>query len=151
AELKDRLRSLSTRLADSGCRSIRDARGTYFRGEMLGDRGRLAFLFPGEGSQYPGMLADLCPHFPEVSALFDTSDRVARQRGLTRLPSEAIFGGEGGADLWSVDLAINAVLSAQWALYQLLLRLGIRPDAVVGHSSGEFLALAAAGALRIDR
>ncbi len=40
----------------------------------------LAFLFPGEGSQYPGMLADLCPHFPEVQPLFDTADQLARGR-----------------------------------------------------------------------
>jgi malonyl CoA-acyl carrier protein transacylase len=151
AELKERLGALLDRLADPGCRSIRDARGTYFREQPPAGRGRLAFLFPGEGSQYPGMLADLCPHFPEVSALFDTSDRVARERGLSRLPSEALFGGGSEPDLWSVELAINVVLSAQWALYQLLNRLGIRPDAVAGHSSGEFLALAAAGALRIDR
>ncbi|HWE40515.1 MAG TPA: acyltransferase domain-containing protein [Isosphaeraceae bacterium] len=151
ADLKERIGSLLGRLADPECRSIRDARGTYFREEPLAGRRRLAFLFPGEGSQYPGMLADLCPHFPEVSALFDTADRVARERGLSRLPSEALFGGGGEPDLWSVELAINVVLSAQWALYQLLLRLGIRPDVVAGHSSGEFLALAAAGALRIDR
>ncbi len=42
-------------------------------------------------------------------------------------------------------------MSAQWALYQVLTRLGLRPDAVVGHSSGELLALAAAGVLQADR
>ena len=36
---------------------------------------------------------------------------------------------------------MNIVLNAQWAMYQLLIRLGLRPDAVVGHSSGELLAL----------
>lgn len=150
-ELAERLRWLVDRLADPERRVIRDARGTYFREEPLAGPGRLAFLFPGEGSQYPGMLADLAPHFPEVSALLDTSDRVARERGLSRLPSEALYGGGDAPELWSVELAINVVLTAQWALYQLLVRLGLRPDAVVGHSSGEFLALAAAGALKIDR
>ncbi len=47
--------------------------------------------------------------------------------------------------------AVNIVLSSQLAIYRLLLRLGLNPDAVVGHSSGEFLALAAAGAVRVDR
>ena len=46
---------------------------------------------------------------------------------------------------------MNVVLNAQWALYQVLTRLGLRPDAVAGHSSGELLALAAAGVLRADR
>ena len=47
--------------------------------------------------------------------------------------------------------AVNVVLNAQWALYQVLTRLGLRPDAVVGHSSGEMLALAAAGVIQSDR
>ena len=39
-------------------------------------RRKLAFLFPGEGAQYPNMLADLCLHFPEVRECFDQIDRV---------------------------------------------------------------------------
>jgi malonyl CoA-acyl carrier protein transacylase/phosphopantetheinyl transferase (holo-ACP synthase) len=154
AGLRDRLRALVERLSDPSCRSIRDARGAYFDEEPLAGAGSLAFLFPGEGSQYPGMLADLCPHFAEVRALFDTADRVAREQGHARLPTEVLFGGvsEGEASLWSMGTAINVVLSAQWALHQVLTgRLGLRPGAVAGHSSGEFLALAAAGVVRIDR
>ena len=67
-ELTERLTSVLPRLADPACRSIRDGRGIYYWDEpLLNDgAGGLAFLFPGEGSQYPGMLADLCFHFPEV-------------------------------------------------------------------------------------
>jgi acyl transferase domain-containing protein/phosphopantetheinyl transferase len=152
ADLAERLGPLIERLVDPNCRSIRDARGAYFWDEPLAGPRSVAFLFPGEGSQYPGMLADLCAHFPEVRTLFDTSDRVARVLGHARLPSAALFEGSGSdeASLWSVGTAINVVLSAQWALYQLLTRLGLRPDAVVGHSSGELLALAAAGAVTVD-
>src|SRR5262249_30752000 len=53
--------------------------------------------------------------------------------------------------LWSAPTAVNVVLSAQCALYQVLTRLGVSPDAVAGHSSGELLALAAAGVLQTDR
>jgi acyl transferase domain-containing protein/phosphopantetheinyl transferase len=152
ADLAERLGVLINRLQDANCRSIRDARGTYFWEEPLGKPGSLAFVFPGEGSQYPGMLADLCLHFPEVRALFDTADRVARAQGHARLPSTVVFDGQNdeNASLWSVGTAVNVVLSAHRALYQLLIRIGLRPDAVVGHSSGEFLALAAAGALTIN-
>ena len=152
ADLVARLDAIAPRLADPSCKSIRDARGTYFWDEPLGRAGGLAFLFPGEGSQYPGMLADLCPHFPEVRALFDTSDRLAREAGAPAPPSAALFGGSGADPaLWASGTAVNLVLSSQWALYQLLTRLGLRPDAVAGHSSGEFLALAAAGSIRVDR
>ena len=152
-ELADRLEVALKKLEDPACRSIRDARGTYFRERPVGEVPRLAFLFPGEGSQYPGMLADLCPHFPEVRALFDTSDRIAREAGDPIWPSEHLFGGRTDQDpaLWSAGVAVNVVLSAQWAIYQLLIRLGLKPDAVVGHSSGELLALAAAGVVEVDR
>ncbi len=154
ADLAARLAASLAKLDDRGCRSIRDARGAYFWDRPAGSEApRMAFLFPGEGSQYPGMLADLCPHFPEVRALFDTSDRIAREAGADRWPSEHLFTHQSGEDpgLWSAGVAANVVLSAQWALYQLLIRLGLRPDAVVGHSSGELLALAAAGVVAVDR
>jgi acyl transferase domain-containing protein/phosphopantetheinyl transferase (holo-ACP synthase) len=152
-DLADRLRSALSKLLQPACRSIRDARGTYFWEHEEGLVPKLAFLFPGEGSQYPGMLADLCPHFPEVRALFDTSDRIARESGATTWPSEHLFSPSTDLDpgLWSAEVAVNVVLSAQWGLYQLLSKLGLRADAVIGHSSGELLALAAAGVLAVDR
>ena len=155
AELEERLAAVLPRLADPACRSIRDGRGVYFWNEPLLSDGRagLAFLFPGEGSQYPGMLADLCIHFPEVRRLFDTADRIARDLGETVPPSEHLFGrAPAGEDtLWSTSTAVNVVLNAQWALYQVLIRLGLEPDAVLGHSSGELLALSAAGVFETDR
>jgi len=154
SDLKERLIAAQSKVADPRCESLRDTRGTYFWRGLGTTDGSLAFLFPGEGSQYPRMLADLCLHFPEVRALFDTADRLALERNYARLPSEVTFGNqsEGGeGEIWSVGMATNLVLSSQWALYQLLSNLGLRPTAVAGHSSGEFLALAAAGALSVDR
>lgn len=153
SDLIDRLEALAKRLADPACRSVRDGRGSYFWDQPLGASGGLAFLFPGEGSQYPGMLADLCFHFPEVRALFDSSDRTALESGAIEPPSERLFGATGQADpsLWESGTAVNVVLSSQWALYSLLRKLGLRPDAVAGHSSGEFLALSASGAVEFGR
>ncbi|SIN89982.1 Beta-ketoacyl synthase, C-terminal domain [Singulisphaera sp. GP187] len=94
AELQERLQAVVTRISDPKCLSIRDARGTYFWDKPSTGSETLAFLFPGEGSQYPGMLADLCPHFPEVRTLFDTADRIAREREFGKLPSEVLFGGD---------------------------------------------------------
>ena len=152
-ELRDRLRRVIERLTNPACTALRDARGNYFWEQPLGTApGSLAFVFAGEGAQYPGMLADLCRHFPEVRAWFDTADRVAREQGHRLLPSEPLFG-DASADevnLWSIGTAVNAVLSAHWAIRTLLAQLAIRPDRVLGHSSGEILALAAAGVLTID-
>ena len=150
ADFRKRLRSALDRISDPKCKSIRDASGTYFWEESLGGPGRLAFLYPGEGSQYPGMLADLCPHFPELRAALDTADRVALRSGHDLLPSDQLFNKNAGDGLWQIETAVNLVLSSQWALHQLLTKLGLKPDAVVGHSSGEFLALAAAGVVPVE-
>ena len=85
--------------------------------------------------------------------MFDTADRIARDLGETVPPSEHLFGpvAEGDEKLWSTATAVNVVLNAQWALYQVLTRLGLHPDAVLGHSSGEILALSAAGVFQTDR
>lgn len=150
-DLKTRLNALIPVLADPTCQRVRDARGAYFWDGPAPGPGTLAFLFPGEGSQYPGMLADLCPHFPEVRAQFDAADRVAIEHGHACRPSDLLFGGSEGQGLWAMGSAITVVLAAQRAFYDLFKKLGLRPNAVMGHSSGEFLALAAAGALHMDR
>ena len=158
-ELAERLGGAVARLLDPACKSIRDTRGVYFWDRVESPvPPPVAFLFPGEGSQYPAMLGDLAPHFPEVRAMLDTADRLARRSGSRAddpdapWPSEILYGrGDNGAGLWSAEVAVNVVLSAEWALYQILRRLGLRPDAVLGHSSGEFLALAAAGVLAMDQ
>ena len=151
-ELVRHLEAVEARLRDPSTGPIRDSRGIYFCEEPLAGEGSLAFLFPGEGSQYPGMLADLCPHFPELRAVLDTADRIASESGEAVPPSRHLFGspGTGSEALWATDTAVTAVLSSQWAMFQVLSRLGLRPDAVAGHSSGELPALAAAGAIRTE-
>ena len=151
-ELAAHLAAIEPRLREPSCRQVRDARGLYYWEQPLGREGTLAFLFPGEGSQYPGMLADLCPHFPELRAVLDTADRIARESGEEVPPSHHLFGSSGSIPeaLWAADTAVTAVLSSQWAIFQVLTRLGLRPDAVAGHSSGELPALAAAGVLRTE-
>ncbi len=159
ADMVERLKAVLDRLGDPASRTVGDGRGVYHWDEPLAGNGTgaggLAFLFPGEGSQYPGMLADLCIHFPEVRRQFDIADRIALDLGDTVPPSEHLFarsaGEVEGDEIWSAATGVNVVLNAQWALYQVLRRLGLRPDAVVGHSSGEMLALAAAGVIHVDR
>ena len=151
-ELAAHLAAIEPRLREPSCQQVRDARGLYYWQHPLGREGTLAFLFPGEGSQYPGMLADLCPHFPELRAVLDTADRIARESGEEVPPSHHLFGSSGSNPeaLWATDTAVTAVLSSQWAIFQVVTRLGFRPDAVAGHSSGELPALAAAGVLRTE-
>ncbi len=148
------------RLSEPGCLQIKEREGIYYFSEPLAPHGKVAFLFPGEGSQYINMLSDLCFHFPEIRQQFDLMDRAFTRHGRGYLPSDVVFPppnaqGENGrqADeqkLWQMDVGAEAVFAASQGILALLTRLQIRPDYVVGHSTGEYSALLAAGALRVE-
>jgi len=155
-DFRSRLLEARQKLTDPGCRRIREARGIYFFDEPIGSHGKIAFLFPGEGAQYPHMLADVCMRFPEARAWFDLMDRafVDHERGY--LPSELVFPPgrtEQSKDvrLWNMDGAVETVFAANQALFTVLRELGVRPDMVAGHSSGDYSALLAAGRFGIIR
>ncbi len=152
-----KLGDAATRVEDANRRTLRDRRGLYFNAEPRGEDARLAFLFPGEGSQYPNMLRDLAMHFPDVREWFDRIDSAfaGHRRGLR--PSQVIFpppaasGGKAGMEtLWRMDVGPEAIFAANQAAFAFLRRIGIRPDAIVGHSTGEYSALIAAGAQEVD-
>ncbi len=141
---------------EAGKVHIESERGIFLTkpGTALG--GKLAFLYPGLGSAYTGMLAELCMHFPEVRAVFDIVDTVALSNKSSLLPSNMIFprptpgAVKSNSDsLASADFAVVAVLLAEYALYQLLLHLEIKPDALMGCSTGEFAAITTGGAVDV--
>ncbi len=102
---------------------------------------KLAFLFPGQASQYPGMGKDLAANFAESRAVFDEADAA-----LGFSISQLCF--EGSED--SLKLTENtqpAILTVSVAAYRALAARGVQPDFVAGHSLGEYSALVAAGAL----
>ena len=138
------------RLADTKCGQIKDNSGIYFFDKPL--KGKLAFLFPGEGAQYSNMLLDLCLHFPEVRSCFDLADRALMHGSRKILPSDLIFprsilspAERSHIDkaLWLIDGAVEGVLIGNWAMWTLLSRLEIRPDLIVGHSTGDYSAMLA--------
>lgn len=154
-DLRRKLEHAAARLEDPACARIKDRGGIYYVADRLYGPGRLAFLFPGEGAQYPGMLGDLCIHFPTVRAWFDRVDELAHARSRPILPSQMIFplpgpDAEVTRPLWEMEGGVEAVFAADQALLALLGSLGLEPDAVVGHSSGEYSALLAAGAVRVE-
>lgn len=105
---------------------------------------KLAFLFPGQASQYPGMGRDLAEKFPESRAVFDEADAA-----LGFSISKLCF--EGSED--ALKLTENtqpAILTVSLAAYRALESRGIAPDFAAGHSLGEYSALVAAGALEFS-
>ncbi|MCS7010877.1 MAG: acyltransferase domain-containing protein, partial [Anaerolineales bacterium] len=118
-----------------------------------GQPGKVAFLFPGQGSQYVNMLRDLAQLEPIVGETFREADRVMTPL-LGRPLTDYIFV-EGDkatlekaeAELRNTAITQPAILTANVALLRLLERYGFRPDMVIGHSLGEYAALVAAGVL----
>jgi [acyl-carrier-protein] S-malonyltransferase len=104
--------------------------------------GKVAFLFPGQASQYPGMGKELAEKFPAARAVFDEADAA-----LGFSVSKLCF--EGTED--ELKLTANtqpAILTVSVAAYRVLAERGISPDFVAGHSLGEYSALVAAGSLK---
>lgn len=100
-----------------------------------------AFLFPGFGSQYPGMARALCAAHPEFSRVFSRICSLFQQQTgldvLSALESEAVA--------TDTRLGTFALFAVEYALAMLLLDFGIRPSFVMGHSAGEYVAATVAG------
>src|SRR5438552_12498198 len=104
---------------------------------------KVAFLFPGQGSQYAGMGRDLSEKFPEASVAFAEAD-VALDFPISRLSFE---GPEEKLKL--TENTQPAILTMSTAVFRVLEAKGIHPDFVDGHSLGEYSALDAAGAMKL--
>ncbi|WP_216587347.1 type I polyketide synthase, partial [Streptomyces brasiliscabiei] len=137
-QLLDALAALADRSAASGA----------VEGQARGG-GRTVFVFPGQGSQWAGMGADLLDAAPVFA------ERVAQcERALSPYVDWSLTGvlrGEPGApSLERVDVvqpvlwAVMVSLAALWRSY------GVEPSAVVGHSQGEIAAAVVAGALSLE-
>ncbi len=150
-DLLTKLRRAADRLADPKCKQIRDTNGIYFFEQPLAFQGTLALIYPGEGAQYTGMLADLCGVLPEVEDTFSWCDRLAADAGRASLRNILHPAPEdraaAEAELRQLGPSIFGVLLADLAVTRVLQRLELPVSAVAGHSAGELAALLTAGAL----
>ncbi len=100
-----------------------------------------AFLFPGQGSQFPGMGKDLAEAYPECASVFRLADEVL---GIPL--ARTCFEGTD-EELARTETTQPAVLTVAVAALAALSARGVRPSAVAGHSLGEYTAHVAAGTL----
>ena len=103
---------------------------------------KTAYVFPGQGSQFPGMAKDLYENNPEAHQMLEKANEILGFR-----ITDIMF--EGTAeDLKRTDVTQPAIFLHSVALAKCLT--DFRPDMVAGHSLGEFSALVAAGALDFE-
>ena len=112
--------------------------------EILNLKSAIAFLFPGQGSQYAGMGKELADNFQAARQVFEEADEA-----LSFSISRLCF--EGPEDeLQLTENTQPAILSTSVAAFRVMLSDGLRtPGFVAGHSLGEYSALVAAGAISL--
>jgi [acyl-carrier-protein] S-malonyltransferase len=105
----------------------------------------IAFLFPGQGSQYAGMGKDLAEKFPAARQVFEEADEA-----LGFALSELCFNGPA-EQLQLTENTQPAILTTSVAALRAMEAEGFaKPDFVAGHSLGEYSALVSAGALTLS-
>ncbi|WP_051712284.1 hybrid non-ribosomal peptide synthetase/type I polyketide synthase [Spirillospora albida] len=112
-------------------------------------RAGIAFVFSGQGTQYPGMARELYDHADAFRHELDEIDREFRRAGDIS-PMEIMFGDDESA-FRSPLRAQPMIFAVELALARYWRALGITPAAVIGHSIGEYAAACFAGAVGVER
>ncbi|AUA16933.1 Erythronolide synthase, modules 1 and 2 [Streptomyces malaysiensis subsp. malaysiensis] len=107
--------------------------------------GKAVFVFPGQGSQWAGMAVELLESSPVFAARFAECERA-----LSPLVDWSLTDVVWAGDFGRVDVVQPVLWAVMVSLAGLWESVGVRPDAVVGHSQGEIAAAVVAGALSLE-
>jgi len=106
--------------------------------------GKIAFVFPGQGSQYVEMGKEFAENFESAAKVFD-----AATEALGYDMKKMCFEGPE-EELKKTEITQPTILTASYAVYNVLLEKGIKPEMVAGLSLGEYTALVAAGVMSFE-
>ncbi|MHA1504011.1 MAG: acyltransferase domain-containing protein, partial [Candidatus Heimdallarchaeota archaeon] len=148
-ELPKTLALIKDGLAEKTKRKFLQNKGIFYNDDHK--LGKIAFLFPGQGSQYIRMGKELWEKFEIVRQTFAEADEITKElMGFTI--TDVIFA-HGKDELEATELLKQteytqpAIFVLNIAIMRLLAEFGVKPDFVAGHSLGEYAALVAAGIL----
>ncbi|MCM3337224.1 SDR family NAD(P)-dependent oxidoreductase [Paenibacillus sp. MER TA 81-3] len=119
------------------------------------DQARLVFMFPGQGAQYVNMGLDLYNREPDFRKAADRCFDIVRPLLGADL-KEILYPAGGGAvsdcgeRIKQTDVTQPVMFIFSYALAQLLMKWGLKPSAMIGHSAGEYVAACLAGVMSLE-
>jgi malonyl CoA-acyl carrier protein transacylase len=155
-QLLNKLRQLIQMLTSSDSDSWQTPDGIYFADSEKA-MGKTALLIPGQGAQYPGMFGDLCLYLPTLQVWFErlhgafTVSNHCTPLHLVAPPRLGLSRGNRRRqqkDLFSIRVGAMVTFAGSMGMHELLVKAGVRADALLGYSNGENAALINAGKWR---
>jgi len=119
-------------------------------GVYNGKKYEVIFMFPGQGSQYAGMYAELYQNDKFFSFQFDECISIYTRINPSVDLKSIIFNTEDNETLRKTEYAQPALFIGEYCIAQTLMHYGIMPDALIGHSVGEFVAACLAGVFSLE-
>jgi len=140
AQLREQLSALGSERETAGLVS----------GRITSQTPKVAFLFTGQGSQYVDMAKELYQTQPTFRQALDRCDSILRSYLETPLLSVLYPAKDESSPLDCTAYTQPALFALEYALFQLWKSWGITPDAVMGHSVGEYVAATVAGVFSLE-
>lgn len=112
-------------------------------------RSKIAFLFSGQGSQYVNMGRRLYEHSPTFRSWIDRCDAILSHH-LPQPLLSVLYSEVFNPQLHETGYTQTALFALEYSLFQLWRSWGIKPDVVIGHSLGEYVAACVAGVFSLE-
>ncbi len=132
----------------AGVAGLLRARSLTVTAEAVESQPPVAWMFTGQGSQRPGMGAQLYQREPVFRAALDRCDAIFRETGGGSLRD--VMNGNGKGDLNQTAWTQPALFALEYALAELWRHWSVLPAAVIGHSIGEYVAATVAGVFSVE-
>ncbi|MEM1366474.1 MAG: beta-ketoacyl synthase N-terminal-like domain-containing protein [Cyanobacteria bacterium P01_H01_bin.15] len=127
---------------DNAVTQLNQSVGSWLLAETIpAEPPSVVFMFSGQGSQYAGMAKDLYKTEPVFQAILDECDRLL----APEISLLALIFGESDLNINGTTYAQPALFAVEYALAKLWQSWGVKPNALIGHSIGEYVAACVAG------